>query len=62
MSKTLMTEFEAFVKAKDKKEELEMMEDFVLHNLDVLSPKEIAQAIREGVTKLSTIESILGKL
>ena len=60
MSKTLMTEFEAFVKAKDKKEELEMMEDFVLHNLDVL--KEIAQAIREGVTKLSTIESILGKL
>ena len=59
MSKDMMEMFEDHV---TKKEEAEMMEDFVIHNLDVLSPREVAQAIREGVTKLETIEQTLAKL
>lgn len=43
-------------------EEREMMEDFVIHNLDILSPAEVAQAIREGITRLETIEQTLSKL
>lgn len=34
----------------------EMMEDFVLNNLDVLNSWEIAQAVREGITTLAKVE------
>ncbi len=57
--KDLMRQFEEHIQ---RKEEAEMMEDFVIHNLDILSPREVAQAIREGVTKLETIEQTLAKL
>lgn len=51
-----------FEKLVREKEETEMMADFVHHNLDALTPAEIAQAIREGVTTLKTIDSIIHKL
>jgi hypothetical protein len=35
--------------------ELEVMEDFVLHNLESLNPNEVALAIEEGVTTLNKV-------
>lgn len=60
--KSMCQVFERFIAEKDKVEEREMMEDFVVHNFFELQPWEIAQAIREGVTKLETIEQVLSKL
>ncbi len=54
--KDYMAEFEKFI---EKKEEAEMMEDFVKVSWDVLTPSEIAQCIREGVITIETVESAI---
>lgn len=59
MKNDMMAEFEKFIEEKDKREEAEMMEDFVKMSWDTMTPAEIAQCIREGVITLESVESAI---
>lgn len=39
--------------------ELEVMEDFILHNIETFQPSEIAQCIEEGLVSKSQVTSTL---
>lgn len=41
------------------KEEKEIMKDILLSNITLYSPKEIAQAIKEGIVSYEEVEEIL---
>lgn len=41
------------------KEEKEIMKDILLSNITLYSPKEIAQAIKEGIVSYEEVEEVL---